>query len=209
MGIGSKLRERGITQYEIGKAEAILRSARAWMYELTEKEEIWDKAVRDAEITIKDRALLRAACAHTAFEGARAVDIAYTLGGGTSIYDSSILQRCLRDAHTATQHVMHALPNYETAGKALLGLDPGPWCTQVEAGEGRIHRGHRGAQKGSCAVLHVEHSWLRVFDRFRFSGVCVRRLLGDSARSWLRGGRAWRSFGCLIDLIVLGSWRWG
>jgi alkylation response protein AidB-like acyl-CoA dehydrogenase len=124
MGIGSRLRERGITQFEIGKAEAILRSARAWMYELTE--EIWDKAVRDAEITIKDRALLRAACAHTAFEGARATDIAYTLGGGTSMYDTSILQRCLRDAHAATQHVMHALPNYEMAGKAMLGLDPGP-----------------------------------------------------------------------------------
>ena len=123
MGMGSKLRERSMTQFEIAKAEAIVRSARAWMYELTE--EIWDKAVRDAEITLRDRAMLRMCCAHAAIEAARAVDIAFTLGGGTSIYEGSVLQRCLRDAHTATQHVMHAPPNYEVAGKVMLGLDPG------------------------------------------------------------------------------------
>ena len=51
MGMGSKLRERSMTQFEIGKAESILRSARAWMYELTE--ELWDKAVRGDEFTMK------------------------------------------------------------------------------------------------------------------------------------------------------------
>lgn len=123
MGSFNKLRDKGITQVEIAKAEAILRSARAWLYELTD--ELWDKAVCDVEITMKDRAMLRMACAHTAFEGARATDIAYTLGGGTSIYEKSVLQRCLRDAHAATQHIMHAWPNYELAGRVMLGLDPG------------------------------------------------------------------------------------
>ena len=116
-------RERGITQFEIAKAEAILRSVRAWVYEITD--EIWDKSVRDVEITMHDRAMLRMACAHAAFEGARATDIAYTLGGGSSIYETSVLQRCMRDVHATTQHVMHALPNYEVAGKVMLGLDPG------------------------------------------------------------------------------------
>ena len=64
-------------------------------------------------------------CAHASIESARAVDIAFTLGGGTSIYETSVLQRCLRDAHTATQHVMHAPPNYEIGGRLLLGLEPG------------------------------------------------------------------------------------
>jgi alkylation response protein AidB-like acyl-CoA dehydrogenase len=123
MGMGSKLRERPITQFEIGKAEAILRSARAWLYEISD--EVWDKTVRGADVTMRDRAMLRMACAHAAFESARAVDIAYVLGGGTSIYETSVLQRCMRDAHAATQHVMHALPNYETAGRVMLGLDPG------------------------------------------------------------------------------------
>ncbi|HEY8173838.1 MAG TPA: acyl-CoA dehydrogenase family protein [Dehalococcoidia bacterium] len=124
MGIGSKLRERQFTQIEIARAEAILRSARAWMYEVMD--EIWDKVVRDAEVTPRDRALVRMSCAHAALESLRAVDIAYTLGGGSSIYESSALQRCMRDVHAATQHVMLAPPNYEPAGRAMLGLDVPP-----------------------------------------------------------------------------------
>jgi alkylation response protein AidB-like acyl-CoA dehydrogenase len=124
MNIGSKLAERPHTQYEIGRAEAILRSARAWMYEVTE--EIWEKAVAGHEITPQDRAMVRSACAHAALESLRAVEIAYTLGGGSSIYEGSMLQRCLRDAHATTQHVMLAPPNYEPAGRAMLGLDLPP-----------------------------------------------------------------------------------
>jgi len=124
MNIGSKLAERPLTQYEIGRAEAILRSARAWMYEVMD--EVWEKAVAGEEITPKDRALVRMACAHAALESLRAVDIAYTLGGGSSIYEGNMLQRCLRDAHAATQHVMLAPPNYEPAGRAMLGLELPP-----------------------------------------------------------------------------------
>ena len=125
MGIGSKLRERGITQYEIAKAEAILRSARAWMYELTE--EIWDKAVRDDEITMQTGPCC-ARPARTPRSNRRARSTSRTRwAAARRSTKRSVLQRCLRDAHAATQHVMLAPPNYETAGKALLGLDPGPW----------------------------------------------------------------------------------
>ncbi len=122
MGSFSKLRDKGITQYELARAEAALRSARAWLYEITG--EIWAKVVAGDQATMRDRALLRMACAHAALESARAVDMAYTLGGGTALYEKSVLQRCLRDAHAATQHVMLAPANYETAGKVLLGLEP-------------------------------------------------------------------------------------
>jgi alkylation response protein AidB-like acyl-CoA dehydrogenase len=124
MNIGSKLAERPYTHTEIAKAEAILRSARAWMYEIMD--DIWGKAVAGEEITAADRAMVRAACAHAALESVRAVEIAYTLGGGSSIYDTNVLQRCLRDVHTTTQHVMLAPTNYEPAGRALLGLELPP-----------------------------------------------------------------------------------
>ena len=122
MGSLNKLRDRAVTQYEIAQAEAKLRSARAWLYEITE--EIWDACVRGDEVSMHERAMLRAACAHAAIESARAIDIAYTLGGGTSIYETSVLQRCMRDARAATQHIMLAPPNYETAGRLMLGLPP-------------------------------------------------------------------------------------
>lgn len=122
MGSMSKLRDRGMTQSEIARADSRLRSARAFFYEVTE--ELWDKAVAGDEITMHDRALLRAACAHAALESAKVVDVAYTLGGGTSLYETSQLQRCLRDAHAATQHVMLNPANYEVYGRIMLGLDP-------------------------------------------------------------------------------------
>jgi alkylation response protein AidB-like acyl-CoA dehydrogenase len=124
MGIGSKLRDRALVQHEIARAEAILRSARAWMYEVTD--ELWSRAFAGDEFTPEDRAMIRMACAHAALESLRATEIAYTLGGGSSIYENSALQRCMRDAHAATQHVMLAPPNYEPAGKALLGLELPP-----------------------------------------------------------------------------------
>lgn len=122
MGSASKLRDRAVAQYEIARAESMLRGARAWLYEITE--EIQAKCMAGDEVTMRDRAMVRMACAHAAAESAKAVDIAYTLGGGTAIYETSVLQRCLRDVHAATQHVMLAPLNYEVAGRAMFGLEP-------------------------------------------------------------------------------------
>ena len=70
MGSANKLRDRGVVQYEIAQAEAKLRSARAWLYEVTDA--MWDRVVRGDEVTMHDRAELRSACAHAAIESARA-----------------------------------------------------------------------------------------------------------------------------------------
>ena len=45
----------------------------------------------------------------------------YSLGGGTSIYATSPLQRRFRDVHTATQHVLVGSSVWQTAGRVLLG----------------------------------------------------------------------------------------
>ena len=50
--------------------------------------------------------------------------MAYTLSGGTALYDTSVLQRCMRDAHAATQHIMLAPGNYEPLGRLIFGLEP-------------------------------------------------------------------------------------
>jgi hypothetical protein len=46
----------------------------------------------------------------------------YDLGGGSSVFLSSPLQRRFRDAHVATQHLMVAPPTYELVGRVLMGL---------------------------------------------------------------------------------------
>ena len=71
------------------------------------------------------RARVRLAVTHATDSAAQAAEIAYRQGGGTSNYESSVLQRCLRDVNAVTQHFMVAPSNYETVGRVLMGLEPG------------------------------------------------------------------------------------
>jgi alkylation response protein AidB-like acyl-CoA dehydrogenase len=46
----------------------------------------------------------------------------YHAGGGSSIHETSPLQRVFRDVHVATQHGMVAERTYEPLGRMALGL---------------------------------------------------------------------------------------
>ncbi len=115
------LAQSGFTQIELARAEAKLRAARAFL--LDELGSAWDTAVAGAEVTVAARTGIRLAATHAATVGAEVADIAFTLAGGTAVYDSSVLGRCLRDAHIVTQHIQTAPKLNETIGKLLLGLD--------------------------------------------------------------------------------------
>jgi alkylation response protein AidB-like acyl-CoA dehydrogenase len=114
------LAERAQTQSDVAKAEAQVASARAWLH--AEIDRSWDAATRGDAIPLARRAALRLAATHAVDASVRAVDACYTLGGGTSVYRASALQRRFRDVHVITQHMMVAAPTYELAGRILLGL---------------------------------------------------------------------------------------
>lgn len=120
-GSRRRLADRGYVQIQVAEAEAAERSARAFLLQTVG--ETYDEAARDGEISLHQRALLRLAACHTVQAAKRAVDAMYEAGGGTSIYRSSALQRCLRDVHTATQHLMVSSSTLELAGRVLCGLD--------------------------------------------------------------------------------------
>lgn len=120
-GSRRSLAERGATQSAVAQAEAKLRSARAFL--LTTLEETWAELGDGSPMSLQRRALLRLAATHATDSAAAVVDAMYTLGGGTSIYRASRLQRCLRDIHVVTQHIMVGQPTYELSGRFLLGLD--------------------------------------------------------------------------------------
>jgi alkylation response protein AidB-like acyl-CoA dehydrogenase len=58
---------------------------------------------------------------NAAGQSRKAVDLACDQAGGSSIFASHPLQRCLRDAHTVTQHVMVNPAMWESTGRRFLG----------------------------------------------------------------------------------------
>jgi len=118
------LAEWGIAQAEYAQAEAALRSGRAFLVDAIGT--MWDTIEGGGLPSDDERALIRLA-ATTAVQGAvRAVDTAYNLAGGSSIYSKSALQRRFRDIHALTAHVMVGASSLEAAGRALLGLTVPP-----------------------------------------------------------------------------------
>ncbi|MGE0572407.1 MAG: acyl-CoA dehydrogenase family protein [Dehalococcoidia bacterium] len=117
------LAEQVPAQLNIGTAEARLASARAYM--LDETERAWEAVARGARLSTESRARLRLAAAHAAREAAAATDLAYSTGGGTSVFESSVLQRCFRDIHTATAHGMLGDRFITAYSRIRLGLDSG------------------------------------------------------------------------------------
>ena len=115
------LAERRSAQSDTAEAEALVRSSRAFFYETIES--AWQSALSTGAITVEHRRDLRLATTHTVRTCARAVDLMYTLGGGTSVYRESRLQRIFRDVHVATQHMMVGPSTMEVVGRLLLGLE--------------------------------------------------------------------------------------
>jgi indole-3-acetate monooxygenase len=123
IGSSSRLREKASAQADVGKAEAILRSARAFLVESLHS--IWDTVASGQMPSLPQRATARLAAAQAASASAQAVDLVYNAAGGTALYESNPIERCFRDVHATTQHVGIASVNFEISGRVLLGLDPG------------------------------------------------------------------------------------
>lgn len=116
------LKDKPAIQAAIGRAEAILRSARAFLFEAVQA--MWDAAEGGAP-SLRQRALVRLAIAHVASAAKQVTDMMFEAGGGTSLYEDGRLARCWRDAHAVAQHIALAPNNYEMAGRVLLGMDSG------------------------------------------------------------------------------------
>lgn len=116
------LAERTGTQKDLARARALLRAARAYTADAIGR--AWDEAEQEGRLALERKADLRLAASNNTWSAVEAVDLMYHLGGGSSVYETNVLQRCFRDVHVATQHIMVAQPTYEVVGKVILGIDP-------------------------------------------------------------------------------------
>jgi alkylation response protein AidB-like acyl-CoA dehydrogenase len=107
-----------IFQAELGRAEADLRAAEAFQHAQAESQ--WRRALAG---TLKDDASLvetSQAGVWIATTCVRVVDRCFALAGGSAVYETSPLQRRLRDMHVAAQHAMVQARHYLASGKHLL-----------------------------------------------------------------------------------------
>ncbi len=119
-GSSKPLALRAAVQADVSRAQAGVAAARALL--LGEAGAAWDAAGAGREMSIEYRTGLRLAATHAVGQAAHATDLMYNAGGGSSIYDSSPLQRRMRDVHVATQHMMVGPATLELTGRILLGL---------------------------------------------------------------------------------------
>lgn len=110
--------------YRVGlaEAEADLRSARAWFYEITR--EVWDTIQRGDEPTDEQNALLRLASARIAQVSADVVDRIVSLSGTAPIANGHPLRRLHQDSLVPRQHAFMGPAMIDSAGAVLLGMPP-------------------------------------------------------------------------------------
>jgi alkylation response protein AidB-like acyl-CoA dehydrogenase len=118
------LADRPYVQADLAKAEAALRSARAFFYEITE--EAYATLVAGDVLTMKMRALLRLASTNAARIGADVTQAVYRLCGTTGIAADHPIARHMQDAMIVPQHAFLSDGTWQNAGRVLLGLESTP-----------------------------------------------------------------------------------
>lgn len=109
-------------QADLGAAEAIYGSARAYLHRAVEQ--AWAYIIAGEPAPRRLRAELRLACTHAVAAAVQAVDRAHLAAGATSIYNESPLDRYFRDAHAVAAHAFVRPATLADGGLLLLGQEP-------------------------------------------------------------------------------------
>jgi alkylation response protein AidB-like acyl-CoA dehydrogenase len=118
-----KMQENNAVQGTIGRNEASLRAARAYLYATAT--EVWRDLTRTGNFTDDHRAALRLASTWTIHQAASVVDAAYHMAGATAVFSANKFERRFRDMHAIAQQIQARDTHYEDVGKMILTADPG------------------------------------------------------------------------------------
>ncbi len=112
------MRENNAVQGVIGRTEATLRAARAYLYSTAA--EVWRDLEAGASVTEAHRIAIRIAATWTIHQSASVVDTAYHMSGATAVFARNPFERRFRDMHAIAQQIQARDSHYEDAGKAIL-----------------------------------------------------------------------------------------
>lgn len=105
-------------QYDIGGADAALLAARAFLLDVLG--DAWTTVTSGAALSSEQATRLALAGQRTMNVAVTAVDQAFAVAGASAVYTSHPLQRCVRDIHTANQHIAFGGQSFSAHGHALL-----------------------------------------------------------------------------------------
>jgi alkylation response protein AidB-like acyl-CoA dehydrogenase len=114
----SAMRENNAVQGLIGRTEALLRAARAYLYATAA--EVWRDLEAGEAVTEAHRIALRIASTWTIHQAASVVDTAYHMAGATAVFAAKPFERRFRDMHAIAQQIQARDSHYEDAGRAIL-----------------------------------------------------------------------------------------
>ena len=117
------LRDRQPVQEVVGRAEAIISGARA--YVLAAAGRMWDEMQSNNPDLSEEVLQTRLAVTHAVHESVRAIDMLYHASGTNAVRSNNLLERYFRDIHAAMMHAGGLLTNFEQGGRVALGLPPG------------------------------------------------------------------------------------
>jgi alkylation response protein AidB-like acyl-CoA dehydrogenase len=118
----TSLIENHHVQFQIGEAEARLRSARSYVE--TTAERVWQGVVATGELMVSQRMDIRMAATFAIHEANTVADAAWQIAGANAIFHSGAFERRLRDIRTVLQQAQGRKSHLQDTGGYLLGLEP-------------------------------------------------------------------------------------
>jgi alkylation response protein AidB-like acyl-CoA dehydrogenase len=119
----TSLAERAPAQIAVGEAEGLYQAARAVLTDTVGR--VWARGEAGEPFDNEVLAKQRVGIVTSVRLAAQSIDLLHDAAGMNAVATDSVLDRCWRDVHTMTQHIILSPARYEIAGRVLLGLEPG------------------------------------------------------------------------------------
>lgn len=122
-GSDGRLADRGAFQYELGKTQLEVEAARA--FGLGELATADHQCATNNGLSSSEEQKVAAMLAFSTESSVNAVSRLYHFAGAAAIFNTSVLQRCFRDAHGSAMHHVTSNVAYDKYGQELLATrDP-------------------------------------------------------------------------------------